>query len=501
MSIKVKLGSVLAVTRITVCAAAMFTTLAITATAASASSTLPANAVLHPGESLTSPDGRFNLVMQSDGNLVEYQGQSVLWNTATYNHPGAFLVMQGDGNAVVYGPSGGALWNSRTGGHASAAYHLELQGDANLVVYPPAGPAVWANYAKPVEYKVVGTGGTLAVRTAPSLSAPSVANLPDNTPIDIVCQTTGDTVVGSAIWDKIDRPAAGYVADWYTNTPAVGKYSPGLPICASAPTGLVGKLENARSARCLDADEGTIGAPGTKMQLWDCVAGPGNQNWLFAADGTIRNIQNGQCLDADTNTIGSYGTKVQLWPCNGGSNQRWTIAADGSIHNAYNQWCLDADGGAAIRTNGTPIQLWGCNHAYNQRWTRFAPNALVPSVCRTFPTKYASDFLAFGLNATICYNGTVVSPGPGAWAQPWCNALGTCSPLLGSTFGGGVQGGALTVNQTWHAKVGVPIPGLPPVIVCYEPTSHITVDRNGNDRSGSSPGTGVPSIQWCTGEV
>jgi hypothetical protein len=49
--------------------------------------------------------------------------------------------------------------------------------------------------------------------------------------IDIVCQTRGDQVVGSTMWDRIDSPISGYVADWYTTTPVVNGPSPGLPDC------------------------------------------------------------------------------------------------------------------------------------------------------------------------------------------------------------------------------------------------------------------------------
>jgi Ricin-type beta-trefoil lectin domain-like len=37
----------------------------------------------------------------------------------------------------------------------------------------------------------------------------------------------------------------------------------------------------------------------------------------------IRDAQSNRCLDADTGTIGSNGTKVQLWDCWGGQNQMW----------------------------------------------------------------------------------------------------------------------------------------------------------------------------------
>jgi hypothetical protein len=90
--------------------------------------------------------------------------------------------------------------------------------------------ALTAN-AQAAEYHVIGTEGTLHVRTAPSLSAPIVGNLGDGTTINILCQTRGDQVAGSTMWDKINSPVVGYVSDWYTTTPVINNPSPGLPEC------------------------------------------------------------------------------------------------------------------------------------------------------------------------------------------------------------------------------------------------------------------------------
>lgn len=61
------------------------------------------------------------------------------------------------------------------------------------------------------------------------------------------------------------------------------------------------------------------------MQLWDCN-GWANQKWIYdATSRTIYSMYNGRCLDADLGTIGSNGTKVQLWNCNGWANQKWTL--------------------------------------------------------------------------------------------------------------------------------------------------------------------------------
>jgi hypothetical protein len=97
---------------------------------------------LGANEVVPSCDGRFDLVMQGDGNLVLYQGARALWHTSTHGNPGATAAMQGDGNLVVYAPSGRALWNSRTHGHPGAS--LAVQDDGNVVIYE-RGRALWSS--------------------------------------------------------------------------------------------------------------------------------------------------------------------------------------------------------------------------------------------------------------------------------------------------------------------------------------------------------------------
>src|SRR5205085_2323893 len=63
---------------------------------------LPVNATLQPGASLISPSGRYTLVMQSDGNLVLYDGGNPTWASNTATGDASYAAMQGDGNLVVY---------------------------------------------------------------------------------------------------------------------------------------------------------------------------------------------------------------------------------------------------------------------------------------------------------------------------------------------------------------------------------------------------------------
>ncbi|MHA3702326.1 hypothetical protein ACXR2U_09070 [Jatrophihabitans sp. YIM 134969] len=86
----------------------------------------------------------FSLAQQTDGNVVERNGQGrALWTTGTAGHPGAHLVLQSDGNVVIRDAAGRAVWNTGTAGHPGAT--LTLQADSNVVLRDPAGRALWAS--------------------------------------------------------------------------------------------------------------------------------------------------------------------------------------------------------------------------------------------------------------------------------------------------------------------------------------------------------------------
>jgi hypothetical protein len=104
------------------------------------------------GTQWTSCDGRFGLIMQTDGNLVLYEGPCVgtkcgtpLWASNTVGCGGC-AAMQEDGNLVVYDGagrlSGHASWASGTNGNSGAV--LALQNDGNLVIYSGSTP-IWAS--------------------------------------------------------------------------------------------------------------------------------------------------------------------------------------------------------------------------------------------------------------------------------------------------------------------------------------------------------------------
>ena len=105
--------------------------------------TLTANQSLTSNQSLVSCDGRFDLILQGDGNLVLYEGSTALWASNTVNSGAVKATMQGDGNFVLYTSAGSPVWASNTAGNSGAK--LSLQNDGNLVITSASGAVLWAS--------------------------------------------------------------------------------------------------------------------------------------------------------------------------------------------------------------------------------------------------------------------------------------------------------------------------------------------------------------------
>jgi len=98
--------------------------------------------VLHPGEGIRSNDGRFDLVYQGDGNLVLYQHGTAIWASSTHGHTPGSVVMQHDGNFVMYDVHHVPIWSS-DGSYGHAGAWLIVQDDGNVVIYSEAGVPLW----------------------------------------------------------------------------------------------------------------------------------------------------------------------------------------------------------------------------------------------------------------------------------------------------------------------------------------------------------------------
>jgi len=100
---------------------------------------------------LVSSNGRFNLVMQSDGNLVLYDGnpgQNAIWATNTWTLPQerrpTHADMQTDGNLVLYNDTMQPAWGAGIFGPNFINPYLEIQDDGNLVIYHDGRRPLWA---------------------------------------------------------------------------------------------------------------------------------------------------------------------------------------------------------------------------------------------------------------------------------------------------------------------------------------------------------------------
>lgn len=111
--------------------------------AQAATDTLQAGQSLSAGQALWSADGRYETVLQTDGNLVEYGPSGVVWASHTGFGNGGTLIMQADGNLVIYAPGGKPAWSSNTAPAHSP--RLSIQTDGNLVVYDSSGRPMWSS--------------------------------------------------------------------------------------------------------------------------------------------------------------------------------------------------------------------------------------------------------------------------------------------------------------------------------------------------------------------
>ena len=93
---------------------------------------------LLPGQSLLSPNGQYKFSVNN--GQVTMTGPGVNWKGGTAGDEVGCLVLQSDGNLVLYDSNNHPLWSSGTQGNAS---FLVIQDDGNAVIYKLANTG-WA---------------------------------------------------------------------------------------------------------------------------------------------------------------------------------------------------------------------------------------------------------------------------------------------------------------------------------------------------------------------
>ena len=105
-------------------------------------STAAPGRVLTANQSIYSPNGQYQLIMQGDGNLVEYgPGGQVMWNAGTWGNPGAMRSCRATATSSSTAPPGRRCGNSGTYGHAGASLVLNDGGTLEMIYQ---GTVIWA---------------------------------------------------------------------------------------------------------------------------------------------------------------------------------------------------------------------------------------------------------------------------------------------------------------------------------------------------------------------
>ncbi|MBR8182761.1 peptidase S53 [Burkholderia ambifaria] len=158
---------------------------------------------LKPGQAVYSASRNHQLLMQGDGNLVLYNttNGAAVWNTRTYGNAGAYAVFQNDGNFVVYSANGAVLWYSATYGQ-SGSQHLSVQDDGNMVIYQSFVP-VFATATGTSSYAISASGsavwnGGVVLSSGQSFTSGNGANV-------LIMQGDGNLVLlrqGVPVWNS-----------------------------------------------------------------------------------------------------------------------------------------------------------------------------------------------------------------------------------------------------------------------------------------------------------
>jgi pimeloyl-ACP methyl ester carboxylesterase len=122
-------------------------------------SILPSGSSLTPGQQISSPDGRYRLIFQTDGNLVIYRADGVpVWWTGTHGISPNVTRMQSDGNFVVYDTANYPHWHTHTFGNPGA--YLSMQNNGAFVINTASGTRLWGSPVPANEVNTPPGGGT-----------------------------------------------------------------------------------------------------------------------------------------------------------------------------------------------------------------------------------------------------------------------------------------------------------------------------------------------------
>jgi uncharacterized protein YraI len=151
------------------------------------------------------------------------------YNATTLARPDAVWMARWDNVATVTGwpTAGNALWAEWQRGKQYRGDHVETWGGVSMNIDSDIIKGPVATVAK--GYRVTSSG-SLNVRSGPSSTYPIIGSLAAGATASVICQSRGQTVGTTAVWDRIT--SGGFVSDRYLATPSSTTYSSTLPRCS-----------------------------------------------------------------------------------------------------------------------------------------------------------------------------------------------------------------------------------------------------------------------------
>ena len=292
-----------------------------------------------------------------DACIVRYRTSADGWNWGDPADLGA-IAQTPDGKRLFHAPT--LAWTPGGGANGRILLIGELVKDpSGNILRPASGTTIFANTEN-------GAGSWYELASPVSVSFTTA--LP---PEEMVCNNYSSSLLPSASGTSLlevatKRASDGTCTGYFASGPTAGSGT-----AAGVSSGKLYRLQNVKSANCLDVSKGAT-TSGANVQQWTCN-GLNPQNWTITSKGsgyyTLVNKQSGKCLDVyKSSTV--KGGNVDQWTCNGTSAQLWKIMEAGrsyyNLKSKVSGLCLDVQSGSV--TPGANVQQWTCNNSAAQNW-------------------------------------------------------------------------------------------------------------------------------------
>ena len=165
------------------------------------------------------------------------------YNSTTYARPDAVWMARWDGDPSLTGWPTAPDWQWATAQRAKQYLggHNETWGGVTINIDSDRIKAPVASVARIYQ---VTSSSSLNARSGPSTSYPVVRSYAPGSSLSVVCQSTGQEVGTTTVWDRLTNGA--WVSDFYVSTPSNTGFSGGLPRC-TYPGQVTRDLLNART--------------------------------------------------------------------------------------------------------------------------------------------------------------------------------------------------------------------------------------------------------------